>query len=136
MKQIIGRRGLLGLLAAAPVAAREAASKAGITRQFDRVAYPPAPAMLSGSTAVGGHKQWMLERAKEWLTGQAEEEIRRNIGVGALDPDIASMRSLSLTGAIQMQRARNIKREIESQRSYFEREIEKLFGKSWRSLVE
>lgn len=135
MKQIIGRRGLLGLLAAAPVAAREAASKAGITSPFDRVAYPSAP-MSSGSVIATGHEAWMRDRAKEWLTGKAEDEIRRNIGVGTLDPDIASMRSLSLTGAIQMQRARNIKREIESQRSYFEREIEKLFGKSWRSLVE
>lgn len=47
--------------------------------------------------------------------------------VHALDPDLASMRSISLSVKIEMQRERNFKREIARTKSYYEKVIAGVF---------
>jgi hypothetical protein len=129
----VGRRGFLRLLAAAPVAApvvaREAAQKAGVTSLG--LGAELASQGISGPSPYGGEKEWVSSWCREVLSKGWADERRKAIlssSVGRLDPDLASSRSLSLSAAMRMQRERDAERSIANERESARRRYLKLFG--------
>lgn len=137
----VGRRGFLGLLAAAPVAgpvmAREAAQKAGIGSVGSYGAMESARDMcMPSSSSSGDDKGWAersvkrvfdqawLKEKREWFT------IHRN--VGALDPDLASSRSFSLSTAVRLQREREYQRFVVREQEEAKQSFLKAFGFEFR----
>lgn len=111
------RRSFLKFLGAAPVAApviaREAAVKAGV-----RATMPVGTMIGTASGSVGGcalPRGW-LDEATRFLSASAagrraicmEDPSYRHEFGSALDPDLASSRSLSLSAALRIQRERNL----------------------------
>lgn len=119
----VGRRGFLRLIAAAPVvapvAAREAAQKAGIGVVGLGVdAYSSGPNASIGS-APSDEREWLTSWCKRVFTDEWEAEKRREGKAwlpARLDPDLASSRSLSLSAALLIQRDRDIERRIARER--------------------
>ena len=66
------------------------------------------------------------------MTAKDLAERRRQTHVSVLDPDLAVMRSLSLSAKIRMQRDRQFERGLEDHRSYLARQVERAI-KNWRS---
>lgn len=126
----VARRGFLRLMAAAPVAApvvaREAAQKAGITA----LGYGN-PMPVPGNQSCGGGNDWIKDWAKNVFSAAWKEarwqEMKSN-PVGTLDPDLASSKSLSLSAAVRMQRERNFARVVESERRSAADRFRKAFG--------
>lgn len=129
----VARRGFLRLLGAAPialpVAAREAASKVGVSTLGYGM---PSSGFAQGCVPSSGDdkgwiKQWAIDafslakRAERW------EEIKDN-PVGALDPDLACSRSLSMSAAIRIQRQRNFERSIAGEQRSARRRFKEAFG--------
>lgn len=119
MDKKIARRAFMRLLPAAPLMAKEAASTAaaeatqasGVSVLGRRHRY--FPDHRSGQKIEGALVKLLRDgkripalRAKQWRL-QAKREAR------ILDPDIASMRSLSLSKKIAMQEERNYERAIQ-----------------------
>lgn len=127
----VARRSFLTLLAAAPVAmpvvAREAAQKAGVTALGYGMPMPP----VGGAQSVGNGNDWIRDWAKDVFSAGWKDsrwqEIKSN-PVGALDPDLASSKSLSLSTAVRLQRERNFARMIESERNSASRRFKEAFG--------
>lgn len=127
----VARRGFLRLMAAAPVAApvvaREAAQKAGVTA----LGYGMPMGGGQPGQSVGGGNDWIRDWAKDVFSAAWKEarwqEIRSN-PVGALDPDLASSKSLSLSSAVRIQRERNFARMIESERRSVSKRFKEAFG--------
>ena len=126
------RRGFLRLLAAAPVAApviaREAAAKAGVTAMGYGM---PGASSPYGEAICGSSESWVADWAKNVFSQAWKddrwEEISRN-PVGALDSDLASSRSLSLSAAVRLQKQRNFERSVvQEQRNASSRYL-KAFG--------
>lgn len=127
----LARRAFLRIVAAAPMAApviaREAAQKAGISAvgaasQFATGGYGASPAI---------DNDWVKKWVSEVFTSEWRDERWREIAgssVGALDPDLASSKSLSLSAAIHIQRQRRFKREVASARSHALRRFKEAFG--------
>jgi hypothetical protein len=118
----VGRRGFLRLLGAAPVAlpvvAREAATKAGIGAVG--VGMSGAPEASYGGSITSSEGDWIASVAKRVFSKDWEDEERERLkrwNVTSLDPDLASSRSLSLSAAMNIQRARNIEKRIASERA-------------------
>ena len=128
----VGRRGFLRLIAAAPVAApviaREAATKAGI----GVIGSAQAVAGTYGEPICGPSNQgWAMSYAKrvfssKWLSEERDRFRFRQVGV--LDPDLASSRSLSLSAAVVMQRERDFARYVERERGDAGRQFLSAFG--------
>lgn len=55
------------------------------------------------------------------------DEKRRNVVVTALDPDLAVRKSMSLSVRIGIQKERNFQREIENERTYYDRVLSGFF---------
>lgn len=129
----VARRGFLRLLGAAPialpVAAREAASKVGVSTLG--YGMPSGGLHRGPPTEIGGDNEWIKQWAADAfsLARRAErwEEIRSN-PVGTLDPDLACSRSLSMSAAIRIQRERNFERSIAGEQRSARRRFKKAFG--------
>lgn len=130
----MNRRGLLKLLGAAPVAApviaREAATRAGVT---------PLGALVEGGYPIGSAPSPSCVSEADWVTdwcrrvftkAWADEERRqsRMFQPQRLDPDLASSRSLSLSAALRIQRERDVERRIERERDNAKRRFMELTG--------
>lgn len=132
----VGRRGFLRLIAAAPVAApvvaREAAQKAGISSLA--AGMPEAP--YGGATgAHSGEGDWIKDTCKRVFSREWEETRREQMMTylpNRLDPDLASSRSLSLSAALLIQRDRNIERNIECERADALRSFRRFFKTDFR----
>lgn len=126
----VARRGFLRLIAAAPVAApvvaREAAQKAGVTALGYGMPMPP-----TGGQSIGNGTDWIRDWTREVFSAAWKEarwhEFKSN-PVGALDPDLASSKSLSLSAAVRIQRERNFARAIEGERRSALDRFKKAFG--------
>ncbi len=128
----IGRRGLLGMFAAAPVIARSAAEKAGIE------VFGHGPLNSGVLVSHGGPQQTINDYLKgcvnRLMTGEIEAEIRSSLSVRRLDPDIASMRSISLSAAVQMQKQRDVQRELEQHKRQLAARLSAELGVNWKSI--
>jgi hypothetical protein len=62
------------------------------------------------------------------MGAEALARKRRSTGVDMLDPDLAVMRSLSLTAKMSMQRDRNFARQFENEKHWLQRQIEESIG--------
>lgn len=124
----IGRRGFLQALGIAPAAARVMAEEAklqmlgggvgGVGLANRPQAVPPS-AMPERLTTFADY----IGRAERGLREQARE-------IRGFDPDIVEMR-LPLTTKVRMQRERNYRRIVESQKGWFARQVERLGFVQW-----
>lgn len=116
------RRNFLRLMGSAPIAAPMAAKEAvaakvsvatsGLVSPFDdrMVAVNPVPG--------GSYLQNLKNELAELLSGAKCEELRERSRPRSLDPDLAAMRSLSMSAAVEIQWERNVKKAIADRRSY------------------
>jgi len=129
------RRGVLGLLGGAAVAGPSMAKQAvssGIEglSLTGGMGIPIAPYYggTAQATAQNGSfdpSKWARDELMNFL-GKSKEELaqeRRDCHIGMLDPDIASMRSLSLQGKIDMQRGRTFERDRARQKNWLEKQL-------------
>lgn len=117
----VARRGFLKLLGAAPVAlpvaAREAASKAGISTLG--LMDGSGPSVSYGGPVPHSEGDWVADTCKRVFSKAWEMEQREQMRrwlPQKLDPDLACSRSLSLSAALNIQRERNIERRIRDER--------------------
>lgn len=129
----VARRSFLRLLAAAPVAlpvaAREAASKAGLTALG--YGMPIAPSGASAGHSVRSGNDWIKDWAatafsSAWKADRWEDF--RNGPVGALDTDLACSRSFSMATAIRIQRQRNFERSVTAEQRSVLKRFKESFG--------
>lgn len=106
------RRNFLGVLAASPLAAKQAAEKAAASLANVDVsglerpnAIPGAGYTLSNEESKGAVRRLIVDSGiPEW---KLEEMRQHSLYVSHLAPDVASLRSASLSGKIAIQRRRN-----------------------------
>jgi hypothetical protein len=119
-KIVLGRRRVLGLLAAAPLAARGAAEESAM--RLTQMIRPQGLGFIRG--AEGGPASGPMpavtaaERrfALQWpsLRQQIESELyQANRVVHSIDHDLASKRSFSLAAKVAFQRQRNVQRALD-----------------------
>lgn len=136
----IGRRKLLGFLAATPVAMREAAKAAGVSDGLSSGgairSYRGGPISddFSPPPDIGSH--WATKALKNVVSGGFRSELEREWRVSILDPDLASSRSFSLSAAMRIQRNRDIERQIASHRTYLEGVLVDEFGIGWSKVLD
>jgi hypothetical protein len=129
------RRTFLRLIGAAPVAVQEVASKMGLSSATDAL---QASGWVGGNN-VGvpahiGHSDWASEALRSFSTPFKQREFKERAAQSAriLDPDLASLRSVSPSAAYSLQRDRCLDRVIDSERTWLEHQIEQrtkgLFG--------
>jgi hypothetical protein len=113
------RRGILGMMAAAPVAlpaAAEAAmesiavAEAGWAGQVVRAAVHPMSNFNARTTIVAAYKAGVID--KDTMLRAVEDWDGRALGRQELDPDIEAMRSISGVAKQRMQRQRIADRRI------------------------
>lgn len=121
------RRGFLGFMggavAAGPGMARQAAAQtlgSLSTGDFVSIGAP----MYGGAVSDPGYAIHRLGQFKKFLES-AEALRRRRLGtsVNILDPDLAQMRSFSLSAKIRMQRERNFQEWLDHESSWLQRAI-------------
>ena len=123
------RRMFFGLMAASPVAAQAVAQDAqlrmaGITRLGASPIDAAAPSTADESfQKLGSFGEW-LTKAGDGLRNEAKE-------IRALDPDIMSFRSMSLSAKIQMQRERNYQALLVDRRNWFDKQFKRLGFTKW-----
>lgn len=135
---MIGRRGILGLIASAPAAAKAAAS--GIGPVPDAFGYGGMDAVNGigrAGTAAGarviGEREWAPQRiaslVKELagLKGSRADRVgERMRAVVRLDPDLSVNRSMSLVTKMRLQAERDVDRDLEQQAGWLSRELAEL----------
>ena len=135
---MIGRRGILGLIASAPAAAKVAAS--GIGPAPDAFGYGGMDAVKGRSTslsAVGqqvvGERDWAPQRVAKLVSElagmkdrRAEQVAERVRQVGRLDPDLSVNRSMSLATKMRLQAERDVDRDLNKQAGWLTRELAEL----------
>jgi hypothetical protein len=115
---------------AAPVAAREAAASIGLKSAIGAAAV----GINSGVVGAGldppaeTHEQYLVRSLKEIMRPEASEEARREISTMLLDPDLASMRSMSLSAVRAIQVERLVDRTIQMRKSYLEKQLKRWSG--------
>lgn len=136
----IARRGFLGFLGAAPIAApvmaREAAAKAGLG---EVVAFSKGAAELSNNPWAErlqvvdqkGHAKWLAEQVKNIMSPERRREAARLLVVKRLDPDLASSRSLSLSAAMRIQKERLIEAHLAQEAERWKLDFKQLVGVDW-----
>lgn len=125
MSKTLARRGFLRLAALAPVAAREAAAKMGLspaTSLSGGIGLPGAS--LSGESAGGD--AWIKRALDAFGTARKAREINSRARAEArmLDPDLASMRSVSAAAAYTIQRSRCFRRIEAAERQWLSDRLE------------
>jgi len=118
----VGRRGFLRVLGLAPIAGKAVADKAiadatGFNALgsvgLQRYGNPDAPSPLNVADAAKRRSSLLNFFSRFRLPQWEIDQIRRDTAVYALDPDIAALRSFSMSVKICMQRERNVARRIE-----------------------
>lgn len=112
------RRSFLSLFAAAPVVAQEAAAKMGLSSMVSAASMPAVGVGHAiGASPASSDDSWVKRAIAEYWSPQARRERENEAAHAArvLDPDLASMRSLSPSAAYSLQRARCLER-IETER--------------------
>lgn len=128
----MNRRGFLKFLPAAVIGGKQAAAEAaeklalGNVGALGSVGFPPSVGMIH-SPDSSDSTTWARRNLTRLLDPRWLEQRREQIGVAVLDPDLASMKSLSLSVRISMQKDRNFEREISRERSYLEKVIAGVF---------
>lgn len=128
----MNRRGFLKALAGAVAAGPRAASAA--VQEAEKLVLEGLP----GDSVIPSVGSWGPAPAQSslvWATrGLARltnpmyrEHIRSQIGVSRLDPDLASMRSMSLSVKVGIQQERNYHRALENEKTYLEKALTGLF---------
>lgn len=131
LKASVGRRGFLRTMLAAPAAAKAVSDRAiaeavGLN-PIGLGGYGPSPpggaplAANAGALSTSGRVSRLFKFLKKsgGLPRFELEKIRRECRyVHTLDPDLAALRSFSMSVKIQMQRERNIERTIEQTLAY------------------
>ena len=86
-----------------------------------------------GETAIGGypvdekysHGDWLREQLAE-IAGTTEAQKRErmaNMTIRQFDPDLAVNRSLSLSAKVQMQKRRDLERDLAANKRHYTREL-------------
>lgn len=123
----MNRRGFLSGLGGAAVAG-PAAAKAGLeSLDLGRVAttgaggswYPGSVGSVARSGADADHAQRQLSKLMGKSASAIERE-RKTYHVSGLDPDVATLRSVSLGRKIEMSRHRQYDRDQRDRQGYFE----------------
>lgn len=119
----LNRRGILGLIASAPMAAPAVASElagirgggiGGVLLQQRAMNYA-GEAVASPSTGFADMRDWASDRLKR-LTENRSVRVRELMRhTTRLDPDLASSRSLSLSAKIRLQAIRDEQVEFEQE---------------------
>ena len=129
----MNRRKFLGAAAVSPLAAKEMAAKAAEAAQMEDAGISPfSDTMYTGITAFDydddsdsvSRSIWDAIKelgVPEWKRDDLWDDARRS---RTLDPDIASMKSVSLSGKMQMQWKRNYQTLIN--RAFEQQKMEKL----------
>lgn len=132
------RRGFFGLMAGAaaagPSMAKQAVTVAGNAMSLDSIKLGGVGIQAAGDYYDGGpvatqsdydHAQYLKGELSKLLDPFSEESRRmvENVEVYQLDPDIASLRSLSLQTKVRMQRDVNIVRNRENRIRSLKRNI-------------
>lgn len=121
----VGRRGFLGLLAAAPVAAPAAVGDvmAGISPPIGAFDGYANKLSYAGRIAECGSNKidasFWRERLKELSSKRGERRASYRRRVSKLDPDLASSRSLSLNAKIRIQAERDEQIDFEEESGRF-----------------
>lgn len=114
----IARRSILALLGAAPFAAKHAATEAAAAADISVVGERKPSLVTSGRFGRGKIRKklvHMLMRGEEIPTYKKDEWLRdAQSDARILDPDLASMRSLSLASKIRIQTDRNYRQQFEN----------------------
>lgn len=131
------RRGVLGLLggalAAGPAMAKEAVAgleSLAVPGGMDAMQYVNIGSIGSAvesypATDAYNHGDWLREQLAEiaGITEAQKRERLANMSVRQLDPDLAVNRSFSLTVKIEMQKRRDLERDLASNRRHYAREL-------------
>lgn len=132
------RRGFLGLmggaLAAGPSMAKEAVTQTmadlsvpGVGIPYGMGGMPPGAQNAADPYNEREHLQGQLRKL---LGKSAAEKLRekKTMGVNMLDPDLAAMRSFSLSARMRIQQDRNYERMLEQERGWIERRLADLLS--------
>lgn len=132
------RRGFLGLLGGAvvtgPSMAKEAVAQTMADLSVPGVGIPYGMGELSQSittaTSSFDKRSHLQDQLAKLLGKTAADKLRekRQTGVNMLDPDLASMRSFSLSARMRIQQDRNYERMIEQERGWIERRLADLIS--------
>lgn len=130
------RRGFFGLMAGAAVAGpsmvKEAVASTTADLRIPGVGLQTIYDGMSGGPigSADGGSMWAVKELAKLTTMGAEAlaRKRRSTGVDMLDPDLAVMRSLSLTAKMSLQRDRNFARQFENEKHWLQRQIEESIG--------
>lgn len=129
----VKRRAFFGFAAGAAVAGPQVAKAAAAKVAEDLALGSGANALLTsaqqplgyGGPISGGpidqimRANTMLEKIAG-MTAAKRAEIKRRLHVGALDPDLAAYRSMSIGARIEMQRERQFERMVAERKGFFE----------------
>lgn len=132
----VARRKFLSLLAiapaAVPVAAKEAASRMGLSAVTTMTA-TAANVGSSGYPSPIGEKEYLSDRISQFWTDEMREQRIENARHQArlLDADLASMRSMSPSAAYAIQRGRSVAREERREMGWLQASAKKLGIPTW-----
>lgn len=131
------RRGFFGLMAGAAAAGPSMVKRVVASTTADlRIPGVGLQTIYDGMSSGGpvgmqtDGGSWAVKEPLKLTTMGAEAlaKKRRATGVDMLDPDLAVMRSLSLTAKMSIQRDRNFERQFENEKHWLRRQIEEAAG--------
>ena len=122
------RRNLFGILAAAPVAASAAAAKMGLASTTSAAATSMPPMFGAPMSEASWLQKSLssLDLMPDWKLREIKEHSR--IYSRILDPDLASMRSVSASAAYMFQRGRYESSAVNRERQYISDQIARNAG--------
>jgi hypothetical protein len=135
----MNRRGFLKFLPAAVIGGKQAAAEAA-----EKLALGNAPigglGLMDADSSLGGgsyaancigvsasSSEWAIKDLRRLIDPAWLAERRDEIRVQALDPDLATMKSMSLGVRMQMQKDRLLARHVERERTRLEKIIAGIF---------
>ena len=125
----MNRRSFLKFLPAGVIGAKQAAVEAAEKLALDGVSgsmnLRGSPVSSAGSVGIGN--DWARANLKRLVDPEWIAYRKQQVAVGALDADLAMMKSIALGRRIDMQRDRNFQRETDRERSYLEKTIAGFF---------
>lgn len=132
------RRAFLGFLGGAAAAGPSVAKQAASNLSLADLAVPymgvEGNSLVGEATKMGGGPKEWAKQSLAQLVGKSAERIaieRRRHGIGGLDPEIASLRSVALHHKIEMSRSIAYERNQRNEKSWLQAQIDGLFGEEW-----
>lgn len=129
----MNRRSFLKFLPAGVLGAKHAAAEAAESLVLRRapiggIGYVDHGAALNMAGGIGGpSNSWAIKELEHLLDPRTRAMKRANIRVESLDPDLASMKSMSLGVRLEIQKDRLLDREVDRERSRLENIIAGIF---------